>query len=227
VIHNGRFSLPAGRYRADVEWSRDAGEAPLGLQVGRIEPELEQWTVRPAQGRPWSAQFDLPADANFVAFRGSPDLERTIQRLTITPLSVIDESARGNVPMVLAARRYGAATVLFHDERSFPEPTGFWVLGQQRSRVTVARGDGSGPLVLRVHSGTRANRVTFSMRGWQHTLTLEPGAPQPLTVPDSERRLLTLDISPEDGFRPIDSDSSSRDMRFLGVWVELPGSDQP
>ena len=36
----------------------------------------------------------LPVDASFVGFRGGTDLERAIGRLTIKPISVVDESAR-------------------------------------------------------------------------------------------------------------------------------------
>jgi hypothetical protein len=229
VLHNGRFSLPAGRYRADVEWSGGGDrELAMGLQVGRIEPEWRTWTVQPQRGGQWAVDFDLPVDANFVAFRGSADLERAIGRLTITPLAVVDESARPKLPLVLATRQYGEATTLFHDESSSPEPTGFWVLGGERARFTVARDRVTTPLVLRVHSGLEPNRVTISMRGWEETLTLDAAVPQTITLPDSSQSLLTLDVRPEDGFSPRDHDTGSRDLRFLGAWVELvPSPERP
>jgi hypothetical protein len=230
VLHNGRFSLPAGRYRADVEWSAGVdGALPIGLQVGRIEPEWKTWTVQPQPGARWEVDFDLPVTANFVAFRGSTDLERAIGRLTITPLAIVDESARPNVPVVLAARQYGDAAMLFHDERSSPEPTGFWVLGGERARVTIVRESDETPLVLRVHSGLEPNDVTISMRGWHETLTLDAAAPQTITLPDSNRRLLTIDVHSESGFSPTNYHPDSRDFRFLGAWVEFvqPGAPQP
>jgi hypothetical protein len=230
VLHNGRFSLPAGSYRADVEWAGGVyGEFAMGLQVGRIEPEWKTWMVQPQPGGRWTVDFDLPVDANFVAFRGSTDLERAMGRLTITPLAVVDEHARPRLPLVLATRQYGDATTLFHDEGSSPEPTGFWVLGGRRARFTVVRSQATTPLVLRLHSGLEPNRVTIHMRGWQQTLTLEAAAPQMITLPDSHQPLLTLDVQPEDGFSPRDYDATSRDPRFLGAWVEVvpPGPEQP
>jgi hypothetical protein len=222
VLHNGRFSLPAGRYRADLEWSGGSERAHVvGLQVGRIEPEWRTWTVQPQSGGRWTVDFELPVDANFVAFRGSPDLERAIGRLTITPLTVVDESMRPRLPLVLAARQYGEVTALFHDESSSPEPTGFWVLGGRRARFTIIRDHASAPLVLRVHSGPEPNRVTISMRGWDETVALAAAMPQAITLPDSNHALLTIDVYPEDGFRPADHEPGSRDPRYLGAWVEI------
>jgi hypothetical protein len=224
VLHNGRFSLPAGHYRADLEWvSAIEGSAPIGLQIGRIEPVWQTWQVQPRSGAHWAVDFDLPVDANFVGFRGGPDVERAIGQLTIRALSVINESARPNVPSVLATWQYGEATAMFHDENSAPEPKGFWVLGRETAKLTIVRATDQTPLTLRLHSGPEPNRVRIAMRGWQQTLQLAAHTPQEITLPDSNRRLVTIDVHPEDGFSPGQY-SPSNDARFLGAWVEIVGN---
>ncbi len=222
VLHNGRFSLPAGRYRADVDWSSTLPRAmPIGLQLGRIEPAWKSWTIQPQPGGRWGVDFELPVDVNFVALRGSADVERAIARIVIRPLAIVDERARANVPIVLATWQYGATTAMFHDELSSPEPAGFWVLGSEVARVTFVREDETQPLVLRVHSGSEPNRVTIGRRGWSETLTLVAKAPQDITLPDSNRKLVTVDVHPEKGFSPRRYDPNSLDPRYLGAWVEV------
>jgi hypothetical protein len=59
------------------------------------------------------------------------------------------------------------------------------------------------------------------MRGWEQAVALEPGAPQVIAFPDSTRRVLTFTVRSDDGFRPDAYDPSSRDTRYLGVWIEV------
>ena len=177
--------------------------------------------MQPQAGARWDVEFDLPVDAGFVGFRGSNDLERVLGRLTIKPISVVDEGARPHVPTVLTVLQYGSAAVMFHDQQSSPEPTGFWVLGGRTSQVTISRPTDAAPLRLRIHTGLEPNRVTVSMRGWQETMKLDAAAPQEITLPDSNRRLLTIAVHPESGFYPHTYDPKSADVRFLGAWVEV------
>ena len=228
VLHNGRFALPAGQYQVDVEWSAAlAGPAPLGLQIGRIEPAWKTWTVQPQPGQHWSVDFELPVDVNFVALRGGTDVERAIGRITFKPLAVVDQAARPNVPIVLATWQYGMTTTMFHDERSSPEAAGYWVLGGETARATFVRDQYDQPLVLRVHSGHEPNRVRISMRGWSETLTLDARAPQDIGLPDSNRRLVTVDVHPEEGFNPREYTPDSLDRRYLGAWVEIAPARSP
>ena len=125
VLHNGRFSLPAGRYRVVVRWAtRDplpagAGSA-IALQVGRIGPALQEWQVTPVPAGEWTAEFWLPADAGFVGFRGSIEVERSIAELRIEALDIVDAGVRTTTPQVLAAAAYHGTLVLFHDEAMYP-----------------------------------------------------------------------------------------------------------
>jgi hypothetical protein len=57
---------------------------------------------------------------------------------------------------------------------------------------------------------------------WHTELHLAPGEERRVTVPlftDAAGTLVTLSAS--DGFVPADVDRTSRDRRFLGVWVRV------
>jgi hypothetical protein len=227
VIHNGRFSLPAGRYRLQVQWSDvPAGPSTLAIQVGRTGNPWRSWLVSPSPGGSWHTEFTLPVDANFVGFRGTVDLERAIARLSVAPLTVLDAARRPNLPPVLGATEIGTVAIFFHDENCYPEVKGFWVRGQREARVSLQPVTPSDSLMIRVHGGPRPNRVTVSMSGWQQTLELLPDKPQVVQIPAEGRPVITLGIRSESGFRPPELDPSSQDLRHLGVWVEFPESSQ-
>lgn len=224
VIHNGRFSLPAGTYRIDVRFN-DRGaerEYPLALQVGRVGPPLETWNIQAQPGDSWSTTLWLPVNASFVGMRGPVELEQAIDAITITPTSVVDAGSRPIVPIVVAAAQYSGVNVFFHDDRMYPEPAGFWTVGRRTSDITVATpADRNTPVVLRIHSGGKANHVTFSTFGWSQELSLQPQTPVELTLPTMAGGVVPLRISVDDGFYPRDLDAASNDPRFLGIWIEV------
>ncbi len=222
VLHNGRFSLPAGDYRVDADFGPTglAAAEALSLQVGRVGGPLLAWTV-PAATPAHRETFRLPVDASFVGFRGSPALEQGLQALTITPLAVTNQGERARTPTVLGAAQYGPVTVLLHDDKVTPEPTGFWVLGQRPTGFSVSSPPGAPrPIVLRLRSGVADNHVTLRTRGWHHTVTLAADAPQDVEVPAARHGVVGLTIVTSGGFMPADRDPAIRDRRFLGVWVE-------
>jgi hypothetical protein len=227
VIHNGRFSLPAGSYRIDVQFNdRAAGRTwPLSLQVGRVGPPFETWQVEAQGGELWSTTLWLPVSASFVGLRGPDDLERAIDAITITPTAVVDAGSRPIVPVVVAAARYDDVSLFFHDERMYPEPSGFWTRGGRTSGITVATPpDRTSPVVLRFHSGAQPNKATFSTFGWSHEVSLTPGEAAEIELPTMAGGVVPLTITAEDGFYPRDLDPSSADQRFLGIWIEVKPS---
>jgi hypothetical protein len=226
VLYNGRFSLPAGRYRIELAWNAfTAAPQNVGLQVGRIGPPWRTWLVHPESGARWSDEFDLPVDMNFIGVRGTPDLERAVQWLTISPIAVVDEHARPQTPPVLGVRQYGDVAVLAHEEAAEPEPTGFWTMGRQHTPVTFVREREETPLTLRVRNGPEPNHVRLAATGWLTSIDLEPGATREVAVP-LQKRVLTVDIETENGFDPRKYDASSQDKRLLGVWIEISGLAQ-
>ena len=224
VIHNGRLSLPAGTYNLDVTWAdrTPAAPTPLSWQIGRIGPPLSTWTLEMRANQRWQTSVDLPVDASFVGFRGSPEVERAVKSITVTPQKLVDEGARPHLPVVLAAARYGQVSVFFHDEQLYPEDAGFWTMGKRTMTVTMTTAaDREKPIVLRVHCGSQANRVTLTTRGWTRTLDLVPTVSQTVELPVSATGVIALSLATESGFSPSQADPSSKDRRFLGIWVEV------
>jgi len=227
VIHNGRFSLPAGTYRIDVEFNERGAEQvwPLSLQIGRVGPPLESWSVAAQPNQLWSTSLRLPVNASFVGLRGWVGGDRAIVASAIRPTAVVDAGARPIVPVVTAAAHYGDATLFFHDDRLYPEQDGFWILGGRTSDVTVAvPPNHDKPVMLRIHPGAKANTATFSTFGWSQQYSLQPGQSAEIELPRMDGGVVPLTISADDGFYPQGTDPGSSDHRFLGVWVEVSPS---
>ena len=220
VIHNGRFSLPAGTYSISVEFADDAPQQamPLSIQVGRMGPPLVTEQVRPSD-KEWHTSLQLPADAAFVGLRGPVELERAIVSITIFPSTVVSAGQRPSIPAVLAAAQYGTARVMFHDEL-VPEAAGFWTFGQRDGRISIAVPRGKSAH-LRVHSGSAPNRATFRSGSWNQRLEMLPGQAYDVALPSSDNGVSTITISTESGFSPAQIDPASKDTRYLGIWIEV------
>ncbi len=227
VIHNGRFSLPAGTYTIDVQFNDRAGERewPLAVQVGRVGPPLQSWTIQAQPGQLWTTTLWLPVTASFVGLRGPAEMERAIDSITITPADVVDAGARPIVPTVFSSAAYGDVRLFFHDERMYPEPAGFWLLGRRTAQITVAVPPGrTTPVVLRIHSGGKANLATFTTFDWERDYSLVPGQAAEVELPMVNGSVIPLTVYVQDGFSPREVDPSSNDPRFLGIFVEVSAS---
>ena len=227
VIHNGRFSLPAGTYRIDVQFNDRAGEGewPLALQVGRVGPPLQSWTIQAQPRQLWTTTLWLPVNANFVGLRGPTEMERAIDSIAITPTDVVDAGARPIVPTVFSAASYNGVSLFFHDERMYPEPAGFWLLGRRTSQLTVAvPPNRTTPVVLRIHSGGKANVATFTTFDWERDYSLVPGQAAEVELPMVNGSVIPITVHVRDGFFPREIDPSSNDPRFLGFFVEVSTS---
>ncbi len=224
VIHNGRFSVPAGTYTIEVTFGDQVPSRPTpwSLQIGRIGAPLQTWTLQPQPGEKWRTSLWLPVDAAFVGLRGPIEMERAVAAITITPSTIVDAGARSRVPPVLSAAAYPGATVFFHNEQMYPEPQGFWTIGKRTAELTVAvPPERTAPLVLRIHCGGQASNATFSSFGWRRLFALVPGTAADVELPVVAGGVIPLTISTDNGFSPQALDPSSRDARFLGIWVEV------
>ena len=219
VIHNGRFSLPAGSYTIAVDFNDRAPDRayPLSLQIGRNGPPLQTWSMQPQPRQHWETPLWLPVDASFVGLRGPVELERAVESITITPKAVVDSGDRPRIPVVLAAASYAAASVFFHEEQMYPEAAGFWTMGAHASRMTVAVPPGqTAPVTLHVHSGGTPNIATFSTFGWVQRVELQPGQSADVELPMFPSGVIPLTIDVESGFfrrMPI------RNPRTRGSWA--------
>ena len=133
VIHNGRFSLPAGTYDIDVtfgdrvpvaadaavaaDWTRRRGAADLELQ--------------PQPGEHWRTSMWLPVDAGFVGFRGPLEMERAIAAIAITPAAVVNAGARPQAAAKCWRPPCTRRRSSFTTSRCIPEPEGFWTIGRR------------------------------------------------------------------------------------------------
>ena len=224
VIHNGRFSLPAGTYDIEVVFGDQVPSrpTPLSLQVGRVGPPIQTWNLQPHAGEKWHASMWLAVDANFVGFRGPLEMERAIAAIAITPARIVDAGARPRVKTVLSAGVYNGTMVYFHNEQMYPEPAGFWTIGRRSADITIAAPpDRTTPVVLRVHCGGQANDATFTTFGWRRDYALVPGTAVDVELPMAAGNVIPLTIETTSGFLPTMSDPASRDPRFLGIWIEV------
>jgi hypothetical protein len=221
VLHNGRFSLPAGTYRIEVEWNGARAGEVMGLQIGRTGDPMLQWTVDARPGERWTTEFSIPVDAGFVGLRGSAELERIIKQVRFVPVAIVDAGRRPRGAGIIGASQSGPAFLFYYDTNASPEREGFWVWGARQTRVTIQRPAAEGPLVLRVHSGPIANRLHVSTFGWSHTVALQPAARQQIEVPIGTNGLVTLDLTTDAAFVPRSINPASTDTRSLGVWVEV------
>jgi hypothetical protein len=223
VLHNGRFSLPAGTYNVEVTFGDQvpAQPAPFSLQVGRVGPPLQTWTLQPAAGSTWRTRFWLGVDAGFVGFRGPVEMERAIAAISITPTAIVDAGARPRLHEVLSAATYGGVMFYFHNEQMYVEKNGFWTMGKRSSEVTIATApERAAPVVLRIHGGAQANHATITTFGWRREVDLVPGNTADVELPVVAGGVIPLTIATADGFSPKTFDPASRDPRFLGIWVE-------
>jgi len=221
VLHNGRVSLPAGKYRLDIDWSGTRHGEKLGLQLGRTGEPWRTWEVEPRPGEHWSTDFTLPVNAGFVGLRGTPELERNIARIAFVPVSVIDLGRRPRLPELLGASFAPGADYFYFDENALPEATGFWIRGARTTHVTIQREQRTGPLRLRLNSGLIANRLRISAPGWAESVALEAKMPTEIEVPMADRSLVTLELTADHEFIPRALDPASLDPRTLGIWVEV------
>ena len=218
LLYGARWALPAGRYEIDLDSRGGTIQGEIGLQVGRHGPPLRTWTVGPAPR--WTATVDLPANANFVGLRASPELARAGPALRLIPVAIPDLRTRRTDPDVMRSRQYGDAAVFFYDERMEPEASGFWTRGDSTSRFAVTLAPDR-PTVLRLRAGARAVAVTTSVDGaGSDRVTLAPEAAHEITL-RSRHKVASVVIGTEGGFVPAELDPTTRDRRHLGAWVEV------
>jgi hypothetical protein len=229
VVLNARFRLPAGEYVVDFKGSEAAEPVPnaaIGLQIGRDGRPVQSWplTIRP--GEQVRFPFQVPLDAEFVGFRTARQVERAIDWLRVTPVSVVPKPRRFRTPTVRAASTFATATVFFHDGESYPEPGGFWVKGRSTASVTLLKANPSdGAITLALHGGPRPNAVTFSSARWSQQLDLVPGLTAKVEVPSKDgEAFVPLQVTAASGFVPAQVERS-RDERLLGTWISFIRGD--
>jgi hypothetical protein len=212
-------SVPAGRYRVSVRTSGPGGWLLLG--VGQ-----DQFALRsePLAWPPAPIDIELPVDVRTLAVRGDEDARRSVRGVDIQPLSLAPVDARLTDQLARRAVKYATAAVFFLDERSFPEPEGFWVGGRRESTIVLQPDRPTTGVAVKVRNAPVDNVVTVSSGQWREVLTLAGSEERTVVVPIAPApRAALVTVSSAAGFRPSESEPGSRDERVLGVWVKVGG----
>ena len=210
--------LPAGRYRLTVVADDPRGWVMVGIARDPRDPFALATVQLPAA--PMDLRF--PVSLRSLVVRGDEDAWRSVRGLVIEPVAVARRGERLTADLARRAVRYGASTVFFLDDRSFPEPQAFWVGGSRDSSI-VLQPDAAVPSVtLFLRNAPVENRVTLQAGSWRRELLMTPGQEQAVEVPiDRTTGAAAVRMETSSGFRPADHDPASRDQRFLGVWVKV------
>jgi len=210
--------VPAGTYRLRPQLAGRAGWLMLG--IGRDQFSL---TSAPLDADPPMLSF--PVDVRAIIVRGDEQARRTVRAMTIEPISIVRPAERLTPDYARRAARYGRSTVFFLDDRSFPEPEGFWIGGRRRSTVVLQDDKPDArTFTLLLRNAPADNHVVMESGGWREELQLGPGEERQVVVPiDRPRPAALISIATSAGFRPSAVDSKSRDDRFLGVWIRVIG----
>ncbi|MFN2445994.1 MAG: hypothetical protein ABR606_10510 [Vicinamibacterales bacterium] len=208
--------VPAGRYRV-VTNGPARGRGELRISIGRSAQILERWPGSELGGR----SLDLPVRAHSITIDGDEEARRLIDHVSLRPIAGVPRSERLTGGYARGAASYGSARVFFLDDNAFMEVPGFWTRGEGDTRVILDRG-APRTMRLRVRNGAVANEVSLVSGGWRTTLDLAVGAVREVDLPAFSRRADVLMLRTRSGFRPVEVDAKSDDLRKLGVWIEFP-----
>ena len=212
-------AIPAGQYRIRPLVRGTTGWIMAG--IGRDQFAIRTLTLEEAQA---SFVVSFPVDVRALIIRGDEDARREVTGLQVEPLGITRPQDRLSEGVARQGVRYGNTTAWFLDDRSFPEPQGFWT-GGARSTEIVIQPDAPHPAeMLMVRNGAVENTVLIETKGWRDELRLGPGEERTLQVPANQAAGATwLRITSSSGFTPSQTDSQNRDNRHLGVFVRVGG----
>lgn len=208
-------AIPAGRYRVRI-----GGGGPAGwLMLGIGQDQFALWS----EALTWPAppiDIEFPVDVRALIIRGDENARRAVRRVAVEPISIVPASARLTDLIARRAVKYESVSVFFLDDRSFPEPEGFWVGGSRESTFVVQADRPQSSVDLHLRNVPEANRFTLESGQWREELTLAPGEDRVVQVPlGPGQRSALVRATSTSGFRPSESNPDSRDDRFLGVWI--------
>jgi hypothetical protein len=209
-------AVPAGRYRIRPRTAGRGGWLMIG--IGQDQFALK---TLPIAYPPTAIDIDFPVDVRALIVRGDDDARKVVRELVVEPISVVPAEDRLTSAFARQAVRYPSSSVYFLDDRSFPEPDGFWAGGTRSTSVVFDTDDDRSSIDLAVRNAPVANVVTIQTGSWREVLQLTPGEERQIRVPVSPQRGAALvTIESTSGFRPSEVEADNRDNRFLGVWVK-------
>jgi hypothetical protein len=212
-------AIPAGEYRLRTERAGGGGWLMAGVGVGRDQFAL---VTEPADVFDRGVSLRFPVDVRALVVRSDEEARAQVRILHVQPLSVRSRDQKVAEGFARRAVRYGAATAFFMDERSFPEPAGFWLGGARESSIVLQPDDPRASTTLLLRNAPVENIITVRSGAWSETLRLAAGEERQIDVPiDPSRGAALVEFDVRAGFRPNATDASSRDARFLGAFVRV------
>jgi hypothetical protein len=212
-------AVPAGEYRLRTERAGGSGWLMAGVGVGRDQFAL---VTEPVDTFDRDVSLRFPVDVRALVVRGDEDARGHVRALYVRPVAIRSRDQKVSEGFARRAVRYGRATAFFMDERSFPEPGGFWLGGARASAVVLQPDDQRSSLPLHVRNAPVENMVIVRSGAWSESLRLAPGEERRLDVPiDPSRGAALVSFDVMSGFRPTAADPVSRDTLFLGAFVRI------
>jgi hypothetical protein len=211
--------VPAGEYRLSATRTPGPGWLMAGIGAGRDQFAL---LTEPVDAFDREVTLRFPVDVRGSVIRGDEDARARVGEVRVRPVAVLGANQKAATGTARRGVRYGAVSAFFMDDRSFPEPGGFWVGGARSSTVVGQPTERRSAMTVVVKNAPIDNEVTLSSGDWREHLRLAPGEERSVDVPIDPRKgaaAVTFDVAA--GVRPSASDAASRDTRFLGVWVRL------
>jgi hypothetical protein len=207
--------VPAGEYSV-TPVARD----PRGWLMVGIGSDQFSLVSGPLASPPQSVHLRFPMTVRNISVRGDEDAHQSVSGLILEPIAVMP-AGRWGAETGRRAVKYGGSTVFFLDDRSFPEPEGFWLGGRRSSSIVVQADDSRPVLTMMMRNGPVANHATVDVAGARTELEFGPGEERQVSIPvDASRGAAHVTVSVTGGFRPSEQDPASRDTRFLGIWVK-------
>ena len=212
-------AMPAGEYRLGVDRAGGSGWLMAGIGVGRDQFAL---VTERAEAFDRDVPIRFPVDVRALVVRADEDARAHVRSLFVRPVSIRSRGEKVADGLARRAVRYGNAIAFFMDERSFPEPGGIWLGGARESAVVLQPDEPRSSLPLQVRNAPVDNVVIARSGAWSETLRLAPGEERRVDVPiDPSRGAALVTFQVTSGFRPNETDPTSRDTRFLGAFVRL------
>jgi hypothetical protein len=206
---------PAGSYEVSVK-RHGAADGWIMAGVGGDQFSI---VTRPMAEGDTGVRVDLPVAASSLSVRAEEAGRDQLDAIVLRPLS-FERSTSGEVAR--HAVRYGASNVFFVDDRSYPEPSGFWVGGGRATTIVIAPDQPGSAVSLWLRNGPAANIVTLQAGTWRGDVPLGSGEEGRVDVPFAPSQAsIHVRIASAATFRPSAVDPNSRDTRLLGVFVTL------
>jgi hypothetical protein len=211
--------VPAGDYRIRAEGG-GSGWLMAGIGIGRDQFALVTQPLGAFEG---DVTLRFPVDVRALVVRGDEDASAHVRTLRVEPLSIRERPQTASDGLARRAVRYGSTTAYFMDDRSAPEPGGFWLNGTRQSTVVLQPDESRRSMVLVLVSRAtgRSNAVDLRAGAWRHSLQLSPGEEQRLEIPvdaSPGAASLTFVVSPPAAPEAVLGDAADPSR---GVWVRV------